>query len=138
MCINAAGNVNVHHFGAKLAVFEHHIGRNLAGLQDVLIVVDVVQERVQRRDALCETFGDFLPLFAGNHMRHDVKRDQALGTGGFAIHSEGDADAVKHQIGGLAVLRDFLWRRVFQPIGKSGVLRTHAAIRSIHLVVKRF
>ena len=127
----------MHHFGAKLAVAGDLFRRQLTGLEDVLIVVDIVQKGIQCGDALGEAAGDFLPLLARYYVWHDVKRNQPLGAGGLPIDGKGDSDAVKHQIGGLTVLRNFLRRRPGKPIGKSGVLRTNATVSGVHLIVKR-
>ena len=128
----------MHHFGAKLTVFEDLVGGNFTGLQDILLVVHIVEKRIQRGNTLGQSASNFLPFFAGNDVRHDIKRNQALGAGGFAVNGKGDADTMKHQIGRLAILCDFFRRRVVQPMRKSGVLRTNAAVSGVHLVIKGF
>ena len=52
--VDAAGNVHAVHFGAILGIAEHALRRHDAGLQNRLVVIDVVQERVQRLHALLQ------------------------------------------------------------------------------------
>ncbi len=48
------GDVDALHLGAELGVAEHLVGRDDAGLEDLLAVVDVVDEPVERGDALAQ------------------------------------------------------------------------------------
>ena len=86
----------MHHFGTKLTVFEHLIGRNFSRLQNFLIVIDIVEEGIERGNTLGQPKRDFLPLFPGDDVRHDVERDEALRAGALAINGKSNTDAVKH------------------------------------------
>ena len=55
VCINLPRQVNALHHRAILRIIEHLLGGNLAGLEDFLIVIDIVQEHVERLDALAQT-----------------------------------------------------------------------------------
>ncbi len=62
-------------------------------------MVDVVQERVQRLNALLDALGQPAPLGARDDARHDVERDEALGRFLLAVHGEGDAGAPEDALG---------------------------------------
>ena len=87
-------------------VAEHALARDDAGREDRLVVVDVVQERVQRVHALAQAAIEHLPLVGRNDARNDVERNQALGAGLLAVDREGDADAMERALGLLALLGD--------------------------------
>jgi len=62
-------------------------------------VVDVVQEHVQRANALAQPGLELAPLFRRDDARDDVERDQPLGASRLAVDGEGDADAPEHEVG---------------------------------------
>ena len=70
-----------------------------AGAQDLLAVVDVVEEGVERLHALLDALGQPPPFGAGNDARHDVEGDQPLGRFGLAIDGEGDAGLAEDALG---------------------------------------
>ncbi len=70
---------------------EHHFARNDAVVQNLLIVIDVVDERVQGVDALLQAALDVIPFVGGDDARNQVEGEDALGPGGFAIDVESDA-----------------------------------------------
>ena len=96
VCVDSAGHVNVHHFGTKLTVSEHLIGRNFSRLQNFLIVVDIVEEGIECCNTLGQPKRDFLPLFPRDDVRHDVEGDEALRAGALAVNGKSNSDAVKH------------------------------------------
>ena len=54
MRVNLAGQVHTLHHRPVLGIVQHLLGRNLAGLEDFLVVIDIVQEHVQRLDPLAQ------------------------------------------------------------------------------------
>ena len=115
-------------------VGQHLLGRNHAGLENFLTVVDVVQEPVERVDALLQAPLEHVPLGSRDDARNGVERDQALGALLVAIDGEGDADAVKQQVGFAALLRDPLRRHGGEPLGQRRVMLAHRAVGQVHLV----
>jgi hypothetical protein len=78
--IDVTGHIDALHLGAVLGVVEHLLGGNVSGLEDFLVVVDVVDEAVQRLDALAQAGFRSRPLLGGNDARNDVEGNQALGS----------------------------------------------------------
>ena len=60
--------------------------------QDVLVVVDVLEEQVQRGQPLHQAALDLLPFGGGDDARHRVHRPDALDA--FFLAVDGEADAV--------------------------------------------
>ena len=56
------------------------------------VVVDVVQEGVQRRDALLHPGFEVRPFRGGEHARDAVERQDAVDRAGLGIDGEGDAE----------------------------------------------
>jgi hypothetical protein len=81
--------------GRNCALFSTCSGGMHAGLEDLLLVVDVVEEGVERLHPLPQAGLQRLPLGRRDDARDDVEGDQALGAGLLAVDREGDADAVK-------------------------------------------
>jgi hypothetical protein len=134
--VDVARQIDAHHFRTELGVIQHLLGRNLARLENFLIVIDVVQEHVERLDALTQPGTQGFPFGGRNDARNDVERNQPLLARFLAIHGEGDADPVKGQIGlGPLALDALGWRRL-EPVFVSLVMRTDATVGVIHLVIE--
>ena len=67
----------------------------MPALSDLAPAVDVVEEEVERLDALLEPAVQPLPFVRRQDAREHVEGDQALGRVGVAIDGEGDADAAE-------------------------------------------
>ncbi len=107
MGVDAARHIDTEHFRAVLRVGEY-LRRDLAGVDNLLLVVDVVQEHVQGACALDGTGRQAFPLFSGQQAWNHVKRNQPFSAGGFAIYVEGDADSAEQQFGFLALALQLL------------------------------
>ncbi len=134
------GDLDALHLGAVLRVAEHLVGGDDAGLQDLLAVVDVVDEAIQRRDALAQPPLDLAPLVGRDDARDQVERDQPLGAAVGAavvlgaVDRERDADAAKDHLGFLAPRPHHLRRLFLQPAVVAAVVLAHRAVRVVHLV----
>ena len=133
--VNAAGHVDALHLAPVLRIGQHAFDRYDPRLEDVLLVVDVVQEEVQRLHPLLEAPLQDAPLARRNDPRHEVERDQPLRARVLAVDREGDADAVEGAFRLLALLRDLLGRGALEPVGESLVMGPQGAIGSAHLIV---
>ena len=135
MCVDAAGDVHALHFLAVLLVAEHALARHDARLKDLLIVIDVVQERIQSADALAQAPVQHLPLVRRDDARHDVERNQPLGPRFLAVDGKGDADAMERALGLLPLLGDPCGRRPAEPAGERLVMGPHPTLGCLHFVV---
>ncbi len=98
MRVNAARHIDALHLGAVLGIAEDVLGGDDAGFEDVLFVIDVVDEGIQRAHALLEPRLQGAPFILRNDPRDDVEGDQPLGVAAFAVDREGDADAMENRI----------------------------------------
>ena len=72
-------------------------------MQDLLTVIDVVDEQVERADALLQPALDDLPLMGRDQARDEIERKYALGPLlGIGIDRERDALVQERTIGELA------------------------------------
>ena len=134
--VDAARRLEAEHLGAEAPDCASTIASGMTtGAQDLLAVVDVVQEGVERAHALLEPAREAVPLAAAEHARNDVEGDQPLGIAALGVDREGDADAAEEQLGlapaqlelGLRGLRQPV---VDQPIGRADRRPTRASRRS--------
>jgi hypothetical protein len=102
--VDAAGDVDALHLRAVLGVAQHLFLGDDARLQDLLVVVNIVNEGIQRPHALLQAAFEPDPLFQGQDARHDVEGDEALGAFLLPVDGEGDSHPVKQGIGFGALL----------------------------------
>ena len=103
VCIDVPGHLHASHLGAVLGVVQHQVGRNNARTQDVLPVVDVMDEAVERRHSLHQAALHLRPFMAGDDAGDQVERNQPLAARTAfvlgAIHRKRDAHAPKDHLG---------------------------------------
>ncbi len=133
--VDPARHVHALHLAPELRVAEDAVPRDNAGVEDRLIVIDVVQERVERLYALPQAAVEHLPFRRGNDPRNDVERNQPLGSAVLAVYGERDAHAMECAFRLLALLRDAARRRPLQPPGKCLVMRAHPPGSKLHFIV---
>jgi len=138
--INVGDHVDALHLGAVLGILVNLARRDDAGIDDVLVVVDVVHEHVERLDALDQARLQRRPFVRGDDARDGVEGDQAFGAGAVAIHGEGDADAAESEIGLGALAFDALARLARKPGAELAIVFAHRAVVAVgegrHLVEK--
>jgi len=81
-------------------------------LDDFLLVIDVVEKQVQRKDALGEAPFEIFPFLGGNDARDEVERENAFGAAGIAVDVEGDTLAQEGEIDRMAFGVKILAREV--------------------------
>ena len=99
MRIDAAGYVDTLHLGSILRIADNGFNGHGARLQDALIVIHVLNKQVECAGALLETRFQLLPFMGRQDSRHDIKRDESLGSFLFAVDGECDAKAMKERVG---------------------------------------
>ena len=114
-----------------------HRLRNDAGLDDLLLAVDVRQKPVERRHPLHEPGLEPRPFAALEHPRDDVERDQSFGRVLVAVDVEGDADPPEHQFGMAATRAEEILRRFVEPTRDPLVGSACLAAGQGHLVEAR-
>ena len=136
MRVNAVGHVESLHFRAVLRVLQHLLCGNAAGLENFLVVIDIVEKQVQCLDPLSQPGSERLPFSRRKYPRDDIEWNQPLGARLLAIDREGDTDTVKQRIGLGPLLRNPLGWRFLKPVGKATIVRTNRSIRIDHFVEK--
>src|SRR5258706_15616226 len=86
---------------------EHVERRNDAVFQNFLLVINVVQKKIQRRDPLHESAFEKLPFLRRNDARHQIKGEDFLGACRVSINVEGYSLAQKSEINRLALVFEF-------------------------------
>ncbi len=124
VAVDAGRQVDALHLRPVLRIGEHLLGRNFSGLQDLLIVVHIADEGIQRPHPLLESRLERAPFLDRNDPRHDVEGDESLGAGVLAVHREGDADPMKQRIRFRALVRESLVGLLGEPVPVTLAVRT--------------
>ena len=117
---------------------EDHVGRNDAVLEDLLLVIDVVDERVEGVDALLQAALDVVPFGRRDDARHQVEGEDALGAGRVAVDVEGDAHLQQQALGGVLVAQQVALGERLDGIHQQPGVRPRAAVGVEQFVVKAF
>ncbi len=83
------------HLGAEVGVAENKLGGNRAVVQDMLLVVDVVEEAIQRRDALNAATLDVRPIVAREYSRDHVEGQHSVDRIAVTVDGERDTKVVE-------------------------------------------
>ena len=86
---------------------EDDFGRDDPVLDDTLLVVDVVEEEIQRRDALDETGLNMLPLASGHDAREGIEREDAFRAFLVSVDRERDALFEEEEFEAAELLTEF-------------------------------
>ena len=107
----------------------------MAIVEDLAVVVDVVQKKVEGGDSLGKPFFDVLPLRPGNHPRQQVIGKDSFRPFAIPIDVEGDALGEERQVNRALAAGDFLFRQVQKSFQYFGIVRSYQAVFGEHLVV---
>ncbi len=127
-------HIDVAELAAVPSRAEHELSRDEVGTQDALLVIDVVQEQVERPDALLEPAFDPRPFLRGHDPRDEIERHRLLGAARILVHREGDPLRLERQLGRTLALLDIRGAERRQAAGEVRVVRPHLAGGREHLV----
>ncbi len=113
---DAVRRADARDLGAELLVHQHQLGRDHALGEDAALAVDVLQEGVDRLDALDQPRAQPRPFVGEEDARDDVERDDPLGGVAVAIDGEGDAELAEGLLRGLLAALQLGLRRIGDPV----------------------
>ena len=105
-------------------------------LEDLLVVVNIVQEQVERHDALGEPGLQMLPLGGGHHPRDRIEGENPLGAAVVVIDIEGDALAQEVEFGIRLAREEVLLVELAEFAQQRRAMGAHRTIGAEHFVVK--
>jgi hypothetical protein len=88
----AARRLVVAHLRAVVGIADHEFGRDHAILEDLAVVIDVLEEQIERGDALDDAGFDLRPLRRRQDTRDDVEGQDAINYVTFGVDGECDAE----------------------------------------------
>ena len=135
MAVDVLGHVHVLHLGAVLGVQEYLLGGHHVRAHDVVPVIDVVDEHVERAYPLLQAGFQQTPFGGGDDARDQVEGDQAFGAGRVARHRKRDADPAKAQVRFQAARGHGLRGLLVMPALESLVVGAYAAGAVAHFVI---
>ena len=132
--VHAAGRLEADHLAAEVARAEDELGRDPPVAEDALLVVDVVEEEVERAHALDEAALEQAPLVARDHARDEVEGEDPLDSLLLAVDREPDALVQERHVHGAPALLERIDADRREPLGEHLVVRPHAPRGLEHLV----
>ncbi len=133
--IGLVRHLHPHHRDLVLLVDQDMVGGDQARPQNVLLVIDVREETVDRLHPLGEPQLEPAPVVRIDDPRHHVRRYQPFRAGVVAVDREGDAGAAKDQICLGALARHPLRGPGLQPFLVRGIVLANGTVRQQHFVV---
>lgn len=132
--IGAPRQIEPQHLRAETRIVEDQIRRDASCLKNVLLVIDVVEKRIDRPHALADAGADGVPLFRIKNAGDDIERDQPLDPFLAAVHRKGDTEPAEDEISLLMFFGQLRGRGTGQPflIGTVGI--TNPVFQSVHFV----
>ena len=104
---------------------------------DLLVVVDVVDEQIQRFDALAQAGLDAGPLVVADDPRQYVERPDLLDPGLVAVDVEGNAHVAEVQLRGDLAVAELVERYAPKPLNE-GAARVAGNFRGREHLIERF
>ena len=135
--VDAAGRVDADHLAHEVARPEEQLARDLPVADDPLVVVDVVQEEVERAHPLDQAALEPVPLRAGNHARDQVEREDPLDPLLLAVDREADPLVHERELDRVPPLLELLEAEPAELLRERAVVRPRRPGRREHLVVER-
>jgi hypothetical protein len=136
--VNALRHLKIHELTPEMLSRQNEKLRHDAVLHDFLLVINVVQEKIQRGDALREAALDVLPFIRRDDARQKVEGENFLRPLRVAINIERDALPQKARVHRLPLGVEFRARHVPEKFLQFAVMRPVSALRVHHLIeVKR-
>ncbi len=132
--VHVVGQLDAVDFAAERGIGQHELPRDHAVVEDLRLVVDVAQEKVERADALNQPRLDERPLVRGNHAREEVEGEGALGAGLVAVDRERDALVPEGQVRERPAPPELDRGHRPDPFRDVGVVRAGCAVGLEHLV----
>ena len=114
--VDAARRLDAHHLRHEGRVLDDQLLGDAAGLDDLLAMVDVVHEGVERAHALLDAGCEPAPLRRAQDARDDVEGDEPLGRRLVAVDGEGDAGAAEQRLGVRALALEVVDLLRLQPL----------------------
>ena len=136
MGVDPVGRLDAVHLGPVGRVEQHEFRRHEAGLDDLLVVIDVVEEDVDRLHPLDAAALHEFPFGPGENARDEIEGDQPLGRAAFGIDREGDAEPAEQLLRRRLLCHQGLDGEIVEQLGKVGVGRSHRAVGLAHLIKK--
>ena len=113
-------------------------GGNGAVLEDLLVVVDIADEGVERVDALLEAAFNAFPFVGRDNARDQVEGKDPLRAGGIPVDVEGDAQLQQQPLGGVLVTEQLAIGQGLNDLLDQFKVRPGGPVRLEHFVVKTF
>lgn len=137
MDIDVARDIEVHELAPEVFGAEDEGGGDDFVLQDLLLVVEIVEEKIQCGDSLDQAGFELGPFLARDDPRNEIERENALGALGVVVDGKRHASAQKREIdGGPAVVEIGLGQRG-KTLGEAAIVGANGFAAGLEHFVKK-
>ena len=133
--VDAARHVQIAHLAAIVFGAVDHIHRHHAVLDDLTLVVDIMQEQVERGETLAQAALDRRPFAPGDDARDQVVGEDAFGALRAAVDGESNALVEERQVCRALAAVQFVRRQGEKVLVEALVMLPRLAARSQELIV---
>ncbi len=99
--IGAMGQVDADHLGPVVRIVQDQLGRHDAGLEDALLVVEVLEEQIEGGHPLHQPGFQRRPVLGRDQARDHVERQDPVDHVALRVDREGDAEIVELALGSM-------------------------------------
>ena len=134
--IGLVWQIDAAHQRTIVAVAEDQIGRHHAVAQQVLLVVDVVEQQVERGDPLDDAALEVAPLLGRQDSRQDVERQDSVDRIRFRVDRKRDPEVVELGVGGGGAFFERIDRQAGEALADDMARRAaqHLAIQALRII----
>ena len=134
VAVDAERRLDANHLGHEGRVGDDQFLGDLARLDDLLAVIDVVHEGVERAHALLDAGRQTAPFGRRDDARNDVEGDEPLGRFIAAVDGEGDAGAAEHRLRLEQLLLQIVELLRAEPFGDGLIGHAHTVTGAVHFI----
>src|SRR5207248_2622330 len=129
-------DIEMHELRAEVRSLPNVIFWNHAIAQNGLIVIDVVQEKIERGNSLLQTALDLFPFLSGNNSRDEIEGENPLSALSVAVNREGDALAQESERGQVTFAIEFSFRQLGETLQQTLIMGPGPARHGKHLIIE--
>ena len=134
MRVDVLRRLDAQHLRAEGRIEQHEFRRHQPRLDDLLVVIDVVEEDVDRLHPLDAAPLDQVPFGAVEDARDQIEGDQPLGRAAFGIDGEGDAEPAEQLLSRVLLGDEGVDREIVEQAGERGIGVPDRAVGLAHLI----
>ncbi len=109
MNVHSAGNIQPDHSRAVIGILQHQFGWDHTIIQDMPVMVNIMQKKIDGPNTLLNTTLDMLPFIPGNNTGNGIKRQNTINSLAVSINGKGNTHSIKLSFSRCCTVLEFLY-----------------------------